>query len=356
MPSHEYRVLIVEDHPVQQLMLKQMPIWSPHTRFVLAGRAFDAAEALELLAQSVFDVVITDIVLPGMDGLNLLKLIRTRYPGVRVLLMSSLQTFEYAHGAIIHGASDYLVKPLSTERVLRALQRIDALISGRDEDPDRDSVCLDLAVRICSLIEAGEAPSSGELRRYLDVALGRPCLRTLPEGEVMVRGIRLLLELLFWKYSRLNMRPAAELLMLNTGLTDSFERFSAAVDLIGEAFRLLTLPHVTQELSRNTIRLVLQDPTGQMTVTSAAAALFVNRTYLSHAFKQQCGISLSHYLTQVKMYRAQILLLDNGRLVLEVARACGYQDEEHFSKVFKKSVGMTPRDYQKQLFSRKATQ
>jgi putative nucleotidyltransferase with HDIG domain len=86
-----------------------------------ADVAEDALVAQGLLAQGAYDVVVSDIVLPGVSGVALLKRIRETAPDVQVIMMTGEPTVETATEAVRAGASDYLTKPVGKSAILRAV-------------------------------------------------------------------------------------------------------------------------------------------------------------------------------------------------------------------------------------------
>jgi two-component system sensor histidine kinase UhpB len=97
--------------------------------------AEDADQALALLSNGAWDVVVTDIVLPGMSGVELLKAIRAAAPLVQVIMMTGEPTVETAAAAVRAGAFDYMAKPIGKDAFLRAVgnaARIKALADERD--------------------------------------------------------------------------------------------------------------------------------------------------------------------------------------------------------------------------------
>jgi len=83
--------------------------------------AEDARQAQEILAKGECDVVVSDIVLPGVSGVDLLKAIRRAAPAVQVIMMTGEPTVETAAEAVRAGAADYLTKPFPREAVLRSV-------------------------------------------------------------------------------------------------------------------------------------------------------------------------------------------------------------------------------------------
>ena len=105
-------VLIVEDESLmrQYLMLNLNAI---HKSFRAAGCAGDGIEAVKMLEMKHFDLVITDIKMPHMDGIELTSYIKEKYNDVKVIILSGYDEFDYARSAIRYGAVDYLLKPLN---------------------------------------------------------------------------------------------------------------------------------------------------------------------------------------------------------------------------------------------------
>ena len=79
-----------------------------------------------------------------------------------------------------------------------------------------------------------------------------------------------------------------------------------------------------------------------------AQRFYVSREYISRKFKQQFGINLSDYLAQIRMEKAQSLLLNPHLRIGQIAAMVGYRDEKYFSKVFKKETGLSPVTYRRQ--------
>src|SRR5437773_6393964 len=84
--------------------------------------AGDGREAMDLVAKSDFDVVLSDIAMPGMNGLQLLRAVRQKDLAVPAILMPGNPMVETAVQAIEHAALGYLLKPVSREALLRALE------------------------------------------------------------------------------------------------------------------------------------------------------------------------------------------------------------------------------------------
>lgn len=128
---HMYTVLLVDDETAVLDSLVQGIHWQQYgVNSILT--ASDGNQALELLSKHAVDLMITDIKMPHMDGLSLLKSVRTTYPGTHCIILSAYEEFEYARQAILLGAENYLLKPLETEEMEESIERaLDNIYASR---------------------------------------------------------------------------------------------------------------------------------------------------------------------------------------------------------------------------------
>ncbi|MFD2331222.1 response regulator [Cohnella sp. GCM10020058] len=114
-------VMIVDDESLVRIGLQSMIDWEAHG-FRIAGVFKNGEEALAACAQQAFDVVLTDIRMPGMDGFELIRGLRTAAPAARVVILSSYNDFEHTRQAIRLGVQDYISKyEMEPEELLRVL-------------------------------------------------------------------------------------------------------------------------------------------------------------------------------------------------------------------------------------------
>ncbi|MFQ7877449.1 response regulator [Enterocloster sp.] len=105
------KVLIADDEINIILLIKSL-IDRQKTDVEIAGEAGDGITALEMVRQLKPDVVITDIRMPGMNGMDLIRHVREEQIPVEFVIISGYSEFEYARSAIQYGVSDYLLKPI----------------------------------------------------------------------------------------------------------------------------------------------------------------------------------------------------------------------------------------------------
>ncbi|MFM9910738.1 MAG: response regulator [Chitinophagaceae bacterium] len=112
-------ILIVDDHPMVLEGLRSL--LSGISYLQIAGIATNAFEAMDLIKHAVVEVAIVDINLPDINGIELTKKIKTEYPAIKVLAMSTFKERSYISQMIHNGASGYLVKSASKEEIEEAI-------------------------------------------------------------------------------------------------------------------------------------------------------------------------------------------------------------------------------------------
>lgn len=118
-----YKVFLVEDEIVTREGIRDNVDWRGNG-FELSGEAPDGEMALPLLQTTKPDLLITDIKMPFMDGLQLCKVVRERLPGTKIVILSGHDEFEYAQEAIKLGVTEYLLKPVTVQDLHKVLQKV----------------------------------------------------------------------------------------------------------------------------------------------------------------------------------------------------------------------------------------
>jgi len=126
------KVFIVEDESVIREGLRDNIPWQQYG-FSLVGEASDGEMALPLIRKERPDVLITDIKMPFMDGLELSHIVKREMPDTKIIIISGYDDFEYAQQAINVGVEQYLLKPITRSMLQKALGEVHEKITAEDE-------------------------------------------------------------------------------------------------------------------------------------------------------------------------------------------------------------------------------
>ncbi len=344
--TEEIKVLIVDDQTAARMALKRLSVWNPHSRFTVAGEAKNGQEALQLLGNEAYGLVITDIRMPVMDGLDLLQLIVKNNPDIPVILQSDHADFEYARKGLVYGAFDYLLKPVTAGDLSAVLSRV------AEERLLRSEVILtpeQISKQIYQRITSGRALTDNHIRFFIDSLKKKYGVDTSDDDQWIRCGVCLFIQFITMEFLHANLKvfvnPAVRWALRQPDAEDAFRRM---IRFSERAYGDIMLPTVQNDLVRRTVQLVLMQDGNSKTVGSVAESLFVHRNHLSQTFSRLAGITLVDYIVRVKMYQALVLLLNPMHSIQDVGELLGYRDDEHFSKLFREHTGMLPRDYRKQ--------
>lgn len=127
------RIFLVEDEAIIRNGVKRSIDWEKEG-YDFVGEAGDGELAYPMIMKEKPDILITDIRMPFMDGLELSRLVKEKLPDIRIVLLTGYGEFEYAKEAISIGVEDYLLKPISSARLLEALGKVrDSILKEQEE-------------------------------------------------------------------------------------------------------------------------------------------------------------------------------------------------------------------------------
>lgn len=236
-----YNILLVDDEYFPRQSIKHS-IEEIDDAFVVTAQATNGQEALDILSHESIHIVITDISMPVMNGLELAKRIRQLYPDIATVILTGYAEFEYIQEALRQGTIDYLLKPVSEDDLISVFSRI-------------------------------------------QLALDK--LYILPDDS----GI-------------------------STYDAESYVNQSVAF--------------------------IQKNYMNDIDMGSLASDMGFSSAYLTKLFKKYAGKTPVKLLTEIRIHHAKKLLLETDQSIQEVGINVGYPDQFHFSKTFRKIVGMNP--------------
>ncbi|WP_054950168.1 response regulator transcription factor [Numidum massiliense] len=260
--------------------------------------AYSGSEALNVLEEVACDVVLSDIRMPRMSGLQLQREVTSRWPHCRFVFLSAYDDFSYAQQALRGGASNYILKTEGYEAIAEAVS------TALTEVADMNRIARFLSV-------------AKKQWRTSWPLLQEKCMRPVLRGNCATRH-----------------RPLH--------LPDIPDECSDPIE--SPERQVLEVSHARDIVQR--IHEYIGNHLGDdLSLTAIGEALNYNPYYLSRLYKQLTGQGLAEYVQEARLEKAKQLLCEGDLTIYDVSQAIGFVSENYFYRFFKKHTGMTPREY-----------
>lgn len=342
------KAIVVDDDEIVLQGLNTVIPWGG-LGFDTVLSAKNGEEAYRKAAAAHPDVVVTDIRMPVMDGIELARKIHETSDNVSIIIMSAYEDFQYARSAMQYGVSDYILKPIDLEKIDQLVQRLTQI---RDRKHAKSSVMRsiyggDFEARISKDIREG---CLDDIISFLD----GQARRIAPAGIDMKELCLKLVDILFTYYKSigLSLEPfcgsRSDVTAKLVELDDPEEICKAALGLFRDVFRFVEKEKASHEamLAAAAKRMVEKEFTSSsLSLQDVADRIGVTSSRLSVLFRQAFGVNFSNYLAGLRIAKAQELLKDLSLKIEDIGGMVGYADSHYFAKVFKRAVNLTPSEY-----------
>jgi two-component system response regulator YesN len=344
--------MIVDDMEIVRLQLKRLKVWGKDSGFQITDEAANGYEALLKLQDQPVDLLITDILMPVVDGVELLEKVVEKQLASCVVLLSEYDKFEYARKGLVLGAFDYLVKPVNTEDIRILLERAESFIQKKEETQKKLNL-QENSFYITQILELFEndIPANSLAGSVFDGLISSKA--DFSEIYQLVKSF--LDELIkntnsyFAWYTKFE--DTGSIKHLNYYAHSSIERlrddYIYCVENVQKKISSLYFGRRYGALLNDISIFILKNVEDELKLTAIANFLNMNKNYLCGVFKKKTGIYLLDYITKVKMERAKKLLTVSEFKSYEISEKLGYKDPEYFSRLFKKYEGISPTEYRR---------
>ncbi|WP_139997567.1 response regulator transcription factor [Paenibacillus paridis] len=351
------KVLIIDDEPWAREVIKALGEWE-RLQLAIAGEAEDGKSGLRLIRELSPEIIITDMRMPGVDGVELLQQINDQFPLLKIIVMSGYDDFIYLKQAIRSRAVEYLLKPVDPSELNSALQKCVEELGAENKpavmvpppllqfssvpETDRYSALKQRALAgLFELSKPAMLQALGKIERLLTDA--HPDGFSGEQQERLIADFDSLLEqfLIQYESDNLSLTTRLKLSASYAGIEETVRTigtlFCEAIDKI-EAIQKtkgsLVIAEVKSYLDSHFL-----DP---IALESVALQFYVSKEHLSRTFKAAVGENLTEYIIRKRMEKAGELLRQPHISIKEVAQLTGYPELPYFHRVFKKHFGVTP--------------
>lgn len=360
-----FKTLIVDDREIFLQELKRIKVWGDITGFEITGMANNGNRALELLRKNLYDLVLTDIRMPVIDGLQLLKEIKKENLCPCVVLLSEYSEFTYARQGIIYGAFDYIVKPPTEEGILELLKRAGnylkaSQISDAENAPFADSsyewvypsaeeITL-ISYIINKNIDAVQLFAVTLDKLYIALK------DNIIKADIIVKKLyhNIIIktyEAFKWLDNFINPAYFNEVDYLHDGNDDTYKEFYFRKINYLVNFIIKYQPVTSDQNIKEICEYVLNNPEADLKLKVIAEKFYMNNTYLSNLFVTKTGIHYNDYITMVKIGRAEYLFRNSDLKTYEIGYQIRYRDINYFLKQFKKVTKKSAANYRNSDYS-----
>lgn len=355
--------MIVDDMEVLRRDVKRLKIWGENSGFLITEEAKDGQEAIKILENNSVDLVITDIRMPNMDGIELLQNISERKLCPFVVLLSDYTEYRYARQGFMYGAFDYIGKPVDEEELTNLLGRISQQLNEKIQEEKKIDDLMEIAEeaffpaadvkQIIELICLGETKATVLTASMVDTVGAffnedkRKALLILKNAvnEIIIE----VLKVHQWVSSYIDVNSLGYIESVDCSKWQELK--TSVVNVVVKLVSVMIKFVGSSESSivKQACEYVLEHIDEELSVKTLAEKLYISKSYLSDIFKQGFGVPLLEYINMVKIERAKMLLREENLKNYEIAYKLGFHDHEYFSKVFKKYTGMSLTEFRQKI-------
>lgn len=263
------KVVIIDDEPIIVRGLQKAIKWEEIGCSVV-GTAANGIEGIEVIRKEKPDILISDISMPGMDGLSMIAALKSEFSDMEITILTGFRDFDYAQEAIRLGVCRFLLKPSKMEELEEAVSAMMANLNNK---------------------AVGDKTEEEDLEKA-------------DNGEDENEGV------------------AAE----------------EVLDSAASSF-----------IVKNALAFIEENYRERLKLADVADNVYVSQWHLSKLLNKYTGQNFSEILNNIRMEQAKKLLVNPSLRIGDIAEEVGFLDMAHFSRVFKKLVGVSANEYRNKI-------
>jgi two-component system response regulator YesN len=392
-----WKVILADDESIIREGIRESIDW-PAMQMQVCGEASDGEEALELCLEQDADILLVDINMPIMNGIEVVRNLKEKQSKCKIVIISGHDEFNYAQEAIRLDVTEYILKPASPEQLKQVLTNIkEQLIEAHKQEAFvkmastqieqnipllrerffmnwlRDGMAeAEISEQLAFLKLPIVAPKQMSIIKSMEVSANH--LFTEKDRQLMLFSIENVVSELLVEHRFAAYRNLSDYLVvlswdlisdekwiqiekaiqnyLKIGVAIKVEQIQGSLISVPESYRngVLAITNEGQispvaRRARQFIQANFADK--DVTLEMVADAINISPVYLSRLIKQELGTTFVSLMTQMRIQKAVQLLNTTNKSVNEIADLCGYESQHYFSTAFKKMMGVSPNQYRK---------
>lgn len=314
----------------------------------------NGADALPIInSASPPDIVITDMEMPMMNGVSLLKYLKDCHQEIPVVVISGYYDFLYTHAAIQAGVQEYLLKPIDPEELNRAVRKCRDMVTARkllpldapprySVDPEAYRQLLQAAERAVTALDLGRLDAVGQELQVASQALPPD---TSGKAGLIARAFTDAL----MHYCAMNQlelpKPAAQ---EPSTLPQAVKGVKALYEEVGAQVAAKRQPAVQKDVTDEVRRYIQDHYRETLSLEPLADRFFIRKRYLATLFQSKYGETIGQYIMRLKLEDAQRQLAYSDSDIYQIALSVGFQDAPYFNRQFKRMTGVSPSQYRRE--------
>jgi len=374
----DFKLLLVDDEkPIRKKLINNTD-WKAEGYQIFA--AANGEEALKIIMEKGIDILVTDIQMPKLSGMNLIEKAKRNSSHLKVIVISGYAEFEYAQKSIRFGVNDYLLKPFRSKKLLEVVNKAKEELIKEKDNEQRLAV---LRGEISSYINENKLDTiynwliDDQFFQHQSLIMDRIDLEAvLKRGskEDILETVNKIIE----ELKAVDLNKEKLFVVLNNLILESFkiikdldyqaedlmeiidkERIEnlnyeqiKEIEIILKEFLLrlhdlisFTPGEKNAEIISEMKAYIAENYQDGITLSELARKFNLSTGHLSNLFHEESGESFSDYLNMIRLNKAKELLKTTDDKIYQIADQLGFNDAYYFSSWFKKLVGASPTTY-----------
>lgn len=348
------KALIADDDAFVRKCIIQMLPWQD-LGFSQVLEAGDGAAALKLALEETPDLIISDVKMPVLNGLELVEKLRSSMVDVSIIMLSEYSDFEFVQNALKLGVQDYILKPITRERLTEICEKIRQTMDELQKKRYYTSLRSDHAGiqrLVHEMLENGSAQSGGEAFEYM--ALHQIFIEDLKHFGM------LFLQELFEQAHTITFQKM-EIKQMQSAAMASYAKLKNVANIISfikeqcercTAFCAKGAPQTVHYVEQIDDYIEKNYADFDLSVATISDWLHLSPVYTGALYKQHQGKNIITSIHEVRLKHAKELLMDGSISVTNVSKRVGYMTPDYFSRLFNNSVGVSPSQYRTMMLTR----